>query len=40
MGDRVSRRTFAEQLAEGKLVSLARFYQARSGWHTRRPPLD
>jgi len=25
---------------EAKLVTLARLYQTRTEWHTRRPPLD
>jgi len=30
----------ARAFDEGKLVSLARLYQSRTDWHTRRPPLD
>jgi aspartyl-tRNA(Asn)/glutamyl-tRNA(Gln) amidotransferase subunit A len=30
----------ARAFDEGKLVALARLYQSRSDWHTRRPPLD
>ena len=30
----------ARAFDEAKLVSLARLYQSRTDWHTRRPPLD
>ena len=30
----------ARAFDEGKLVTLARLYQSRTDWHTRRPPLD
>jgi aspartyl-tRNA(Asn)/glutamyl-tRNA(Gln) amidotransferase subunit A len=30
----------ARAFDEAKLVALARLYQSRTDWHTRRPPLD